>query len=153
MYPCFWHYNRWEEDDQDIDDEEDYYYEGIPVWQPKDAYKYSKTTFIHSAKKLKFVFFWKPNAEVVDESCKLGGKAARCCGRLPSLPLLAVARPDDAQRLERATARHAILIATGNDWRAIEAGAHAFASRDGRYQGLSQWTLDMEREELVDVSV
>ena len=43
----------------------------------------------------------------------------------------------------------AILIATGNDWRAIEAGAHAFASRDGRYQGLSQWKLDMEREELV----
>ncbi|MFS9212116.1 hydroxymethylglutaryl-CoA reductase, degradative [Streptococcus mitis] len=43
----------------------------------------------------------------------------------------------------------AILIATGNDWRAIEAGAHAFASRDGHYQGLSQWTLDMEREELV----
>ena len=43
----------------------------------------------------------------------------------------------------------AILIATGNDWRAIEAGGHAFASRDGRYQGLSRWTLDMEREELV----
>ena len=43
----------------------------------------------------------------------------------------------------------AILIPTGNDWRAIEAGAHAFASRDGRYQGLSQWTLDLETEELV----
>ena len=43
----------------------------------------------------------------------------------------------------------AILIATGNDWRAIEAGAHAFGSRDGRYQGLSRWTLDLEREELV----
>ena len=43
----------------------------------------------------------------------------------------------------------AILIATGNDWRAIEAGAHAFASRDGHYQGLSQWTLDFERGELV----
>ena len=43
----------------------------------------------------------------------------------------------------------AVLIATGNDWRAIEAGAHAFASRDGRYQGLSQWTLDVDREELV----
>ena len=43
----------------------------------------------------------------------------------------------------------AILIATGNDWRAIEAGAHAFASRDGHYLGLSQWTLDLEREELV----
>ena len=43
----------------------------------------------------------------------------------------------------------AILIATGNDWRAIEAGAHAFASRDGRYQGLSYWRLDLETEELV----
>ena len=43
----------------------------------------------------------------------------------------------------------AILIATGNDWRAIEAGAHAFASRDGRYQGLSRWSLDMDTEELV----
>ena len=43
----------------------------------------------------------------------------------------------------------AILIATGNDWRAIESGAHAFASRDGHYQSLSQWTLDLEREELV----
>ena len=43
----------------------------------------------------------------------------------------------------------AVLIATGNDWRAIEAGAHAYASRDGRYQGLSRWTLDLEREELV----
>ncbi|WP_261045536.1 hydroxymethylglutaryl-CoA reductase, degradative [Streptococcus mitis] len=43
----------------------------------------------------------------------------------------------------------AILIAIGNDWRAIEAGAHTFACRDGRYQGLSQWTLDLEREELV----
>ena len=43
----------------------------------------------------------------------------------------------------------AILIATGNDWRAIEAGAHAFASRDGRYQGLSSWRLDLETEELV----
>ncbi len=43
----------------------------------------------------------------------------------------------------------AILIATGNDWRAIEAGAHAFASRDGHYQGLSRWTLDLDREELV----
>ena len=43
----------------------------------------------------------------------------------------------------------AILIATGNDWRAIEAGAHAFASRDGRYQGLSRWSLDRNTEELV----
>jgi hydroxymethylglutaryl-CoA reductase len=32
------------------------------------------------------------------------------------------------------------VIATGNDWRAIEAGAHAFAARSGRYTSLSRWS-------------
>lgn len=32
-----------------------------------------------------------------------------------------------------------VLIATGNDWRAVEAGIHAYASRSGRYQAISQW--------------
>ncbi len=32
-----------------------------------------------------------------------------------------------------------VLIATGNDWRAVEAGVHAFAARDGRYQAISRW--------------
>jgi hydroxymethylglutaryl-CoA reductase len=36
----------------------------------------------------------------------------------------------------------AVAIATGNDWRAIEAGAHAWASRDGRYRSLTRWRLD-----------
>ena len=35
----------------------------------------------------------------------------------------------------------AVAIATGNDWRAIEAGAHAFAVRDGRYRSLTAWTV------------
>ena len=39
----------------------------------------------------------------------------------------------------------ALLIATGNDWRAIEAGAHAYASHDGSYRGLSSWTMDWNR--------
>jgi len=34
----------------------------------------------------------------------------------------------------------AVVIATGNDWRAIEAGAHAFAARSGRYTSLSRWS-------------
>lgn len=34
----------------------------------------------------------------------------------------------------------AVAIATGNDWRAIEAGAHAFASLSGRYRPLTRWT-------------
>ena len=36
----------------------------------------------------------------------------------------------------------AVVIATGNDWRAIEAGAHAYAARSGRYTSLSQWGAD-----------
>jgi hydroxymethylglutaryl-CoA reductase len=33
----------------------------------------------------------------------------------------------------------AVVIATGNDWRAIEAGAHAYAARSGQYSSLSSW--------------
>jgi hydroxymethylglutaryl-CoA reductase len=35
----------------------------------------------------------------------------------------------------------AVIIATGNDWRAVEAGAHTFASRSGQYRALSQCEL------------
>lgn len=38
----------------------------------------------------------------------------------------------------------AVAIATGNDWRAIEAGAHAYAARHGRYTSLSTWSKDDE---------
>jgi hydroxymethylglutaryl-CoA reductase len=37
-----------------------------------------------------------------------------------------------------------IVIATGNDWRAIEAGAHAYAARSGRYTSLSTWGTNSE---------
>jgi hydroxymethylglutaryl-CoA reductase len=33
----------------------------------------------------------------------------------------------------------AVVIASGNDWRAVEAGAHAFATRSGRYKPLAVW--------------
>ncbi len=35
-----------------------------------------------------------------------------------------------------------VIVATGNDWRAIEAGAHAWAARDGRYTSLTTWEKD-----------
>ena len=38
----------------------------------------------------------------------------------------------------------AVVIATGNDWRAIEAGAHAYAARSGRYTSLSTWSTDAQ---------
>jgi len=38
----------------------------------------------------------------------------------------------------------AVVIATGNDWRAIEAGAHAYAARNGKYTSLSMWQCDQD---------
>lgn len=42
----------------------------------------------------------------------------------------------------------ALVLATGNDWRAVEAGAHAYASREGSYRGLSTWTADLDTRQL-----
>jgi len=36
----------------------------------------------------------------------------------------------------------AVVIATGNDWRGVEAGAHAFAAQSGRYRPLAVWRAD-----------
>ena len=36
----------------------------------------------------------------------------------------------------------AVVLATGNDWRAVEAGAHTYAARSGRYTSLSTWAKD-----------
>lgn len=36
----------------------------------------------------------------------------------------------------------AVVIATGNDWRAVEAGAHAFAAMTGRYRPLATWSVE-----------
>ncbi len=35
-----------------------------------------------------------------------------------------------------------ILIATGNDWRAVEAGIHAYAARSGKYQPITDWRME-----------
>ncbi len=37
-----------------------------------------------------------------------------------------------------------VVVATGNDWRAIEAGAHAYACKDGRYTSLTHWERDKQ---------
>ncbi|MCB9229378.1 MAG: hydroxymethylglutaryl-CoA reductase, degradative [Deltaproteobacteria bacterium] len=34
-----------------------------------------------------------------------------------------------------------VLIATGNDWRAAEAGAHAWCSREGHYRPMTRWSI------------
>jgi hydroxymethylglutaryl-CoA reductase len=38
----------------------------------------------------------------------------------------------------------AVVMATGNDWRGVEAGAHAYAARDGSYRPLATWRMEDE---------
>jgi hydroxymethylglutaryl-CoA reductase len=48
-----------------------------------------------------------------------------------------------------------VCIATGNDWRAVEAGAHAFAARSGQYKPLATWrgARDAEGNDVLDGSI
>ena len=39
-----------------------------------------------------------------------------------------------------------VLVATGNDWRAVEAGAHAFAARNGQYESLTRWEINSSEQ-------
>ena len=43
----------------------------------------------------------------------------------------------------------ALILATGTDWRAIEAAGHSYASRHGAYQGLSTWSYDKDNQQIV----
>jgi hydroxymethylglutaryl-CoA reductase len=47
----------------------------------------------------------------------------------------------------------AVAIATGNDWRAIEAGAHAYAGIDGQYRPLSSWSVGSGGELVGEIRV
>ncbi len=47
----------------------------------------------------------------------------------------------------------AVLLATGNDWRAVEAGAHSFAARSGTYTSLSRWWKDQNGDLLGELEM
>ncbi len=47
----------------------------------------------------------------------------------------------------------AVAIATGNDWRALQAGVHAFAARHGRYAAITRWTAGADGELLGEIDV
>lgn len=47
----------------------------------------------------------------------------------------------------------ALAIATGNDWRAIEAGAHAYAARDGSYAPLARWSVTPQGDLLGELEI
>lgn len=84
-------------------------------------------------------------------------RLARASGRIPLSALggpevaAAIAEADRFARIDpyRAATHNkgflngvdAVALATGNDWRAIEAGCHAHAARDGTYRGLTRWEV------------
>ncbi|HET6612811.1 MAG TPA: hydroxymethylglutaryl-CoA reductase, degradative [Kofleriaceae bacterium] len=79
-------------------------------------------------------------ARVSDEA--LGGAEVRCA-------IAAASRFAELDPYRAATHNKgimngvdAVVIATGNDWRSVEAGAHAYAARSGRYAPLATWTDD-----------
>ena len=46
----------------------------------------------------------------------------------------------------------AVAVATGNDWRSLEAGAHAYAARDGQYRALTDWHVLTDADDLPPVT-
>lgn len=79
------------------------------------------------------------------ELSELGGSPDAECVRDAIVLANAIARADPYRA---ATHNKGIMngidslaIATGNDWRAIEAGVHAWAAADGRYTALTRWTV------------
>lgn len=46
-----------------------------------------------------------------------------------------------------------LIIATGNDWRAIEAGAHAYAARDGKYKALTKWDKNKKGDLVGEIEI
>ncbi len=83
-------------------------------------------------------------ADLVDE--KAGTSGLPVVNRIVEASLFAEIDPYRATTHNKGIMNgiDAVAIATGNDWRAIEAGAHAYASRTGRYTSLTRWRINDE---------
>jgi hydroxymethylglutaryl-CoA reductase len=82
-------------------------------------------------------------AELLARGEHSGADAAR---RIAEANAFAVADPYRAATHNKGIMNgiDAVVIATGNDWRAIEAGAHAYAARSGRYSALTDWHVKQD---------
>jgi hydroxymethylglutaryl-CoA reductase len=90
----------------------------------------------------------------VSVSCRLSNAAALLdLGRIEQVAKLGAYDATFAAAHNKAVmdAVDGLVIATGNDWRAVEAGAHAFAARDGGYRALAHWLPSTEPPMVVGV--
>lgn len=73
-----------------------------------------------------------------------GDDGARVAGAIASAWRFAWADPYRAATHNKGVMNgiDAVCLATGNDWRAVEAGVHAFAARDGQYRPVTRWWVE-----------
>jgi len=85
-----------------------------------------------------------PAAELEDERQPAENPNARIQNRIEEASLFAELDPYRAATHNKGIMNgiDAVALATGNDWRAIEAGAHAYAARNGRYTSLTRWRVN-----------
>jgi hydroxymethylglutaryl-CoA reductase len=83
---------------------------------------------------------------LVDERNPGSGSGLPVVNRIIEASLFAEADPYRAATHNKGIMNgiDAVALATGNDWRAIEAGAHAYAARSGRYTSLTRWRVNEE---------
>lgn len=84
--------------------------------------------------------------------CTIPASALACCGldgttvakRIEEANAFAIVDPYRAATHNKGIMNgiDPVVIATGNDWRAVEAGAHAYASRNGSYSSMTDWHVD-----------
>lgn len=103
----------------------------------------------------------RPNLRILSNLTDRRLATARCVVPAAELACAGLAGTDVARLIEEANAfavvdpyraaTHnkgimngidAVCMATGNDWRALEAGVHAYAARNGRYTSLTDWHVD-----------
>ncbi|KAA9300473.1 MULTISPECIES: hydroxymethylglutaryl-CoA reductase, degradative [Aerococcus] len=95
---------------------------------------------------------------LVEVSCEIPARKLSRPGLAGSLVAQRIAYASDLAQVDpyRAATHNkgimngidAVVVATGNDWRAIEAGAHSYAAKDGAYRGLATWDYDAQAETL-----
>lgn len=91
----------------------------------------------------------------IDALATTGMSGAEVRDRIVLANEIAVADPHRAATHNKGVMNgiDALAIATGNDWRAIEAGAHAYAARNGRYAALTRWLVGADGELLGEIGL
>jgi hydroxymethylglutaryl-CoA reductase len=81
------------------------------------------------------------DTKLTQAQVRMRGLDPELCARIQEASLFAQQDPYRAATNNKGVLNgiDPILIATGNDWRAVEAGVHAYAARSGQYRSITKW--------------